>query len=102
MNLMYSFNKYAYNCTQIYTTTGLLLILWHINELKVKQFKMKNEKVLTQAMIVSMFCWGLGWASNKVLSGYGSATAISFYRFLITTISLLIIGFFFKRKNNVF
>ena len=59
---------------------------------------MKNEKVLTQAMIISMFCWGLGWASNKVLSGYGSATAISFYRLLITTISLLVIGFFLKEK----
>jgi drug/metabolite transporter (DMT)-like permease len=59
---------------------------------------MKNEKVLTQAMIISMFCWGLGWASNKVLSGYGSASAISFYRFFITTISLFVIGFFLKEK----
>jgi drug/metabolite transporter (DMT)-like permease len=59
---------------------------------------MKNEKILTQAMIASMFCWGLGWASNKVLASYGSATAISFYRFLITTISLLVLVFFLKEK----
>ena len=59
---------------------------------------MKNEKVLTQAMIASMFCWGLSWASNKVLASYGSASPICFYRFFVTAISLLMLVFFMKEK----
>lgn len=52
---------------------------------------MKNEKLLLQGMVAAMFCWGLSWSSGKILSGYGSATNISFIRFAVTTISLVVL-----------
>ncbi len=49
-------------------------------------------------MVASMFCWGLSWASAKVLGSYGSALSISLYRYSTTFISLLIM-LLVMRKN---
>jgi drug/metabolite transporter (DMT)-like permease len=59
--------------------------------------KEKNHLFLT-GMILSMFCWGISWASGKVLSGYGSAENIAMFRFVITFGSLFAILLLFRQK----
>ena len=51
----------------------------------------KNDHLFLAGMVASMLCWGLSWASGKILAQYGSALTISLYRFLLTFISLLVI-----------
>lgn len=50
-----------------------------------------KEKLFLLGMIASMFCWGLSWASAKVLGSYGAAISISLIRYVTTFISLLIL-----------
>lgn len=57
-----------------------------------------DKQLFLGGMVLSMFCWGLSWASGKVLSDYGSALNISFYRFALTFVSLLLILFFIREK----
>lgn len=57
-----------------------------------------NNRLFLIGMILSMFCWGLSWTSGKVLSEYGDALNISFYRFALTFISLFFILLFIKEK----
>jgi drug/metabolite transporter (DMT)-like permease len=61
----------------------------------------KKERMFLAGMILSMFCWGISWASAKVLGSYGSALSISLYRFGVTFISLFILLLFFKEKLKV-
>ena len=49
-------------------------------------------------MVLSMFCWGLSWASAKVLGTYGSALSLSCLRFALTFVSLLIILICMRQK----
>jgi drug/metabolite transporter (DMT)-like permease len=57
-----------------------------------------KEKFFLSGMILSMLCWGISWVSGKVLSHYGEALNISFYRFLVTFLSLYFILLFLKEK----
>lgn len=57
-----------------------------------------KEQLFLLGMVASMFCWGLSWASAKVLGSYGSALSISLYRYSTTFISLLIM-LLVMRKN---
>ncbi len=57
-----------------------------------------KEKLFLLGMIASMFCWGLSWASAKVLGSYGPAISISLIRYVTTFISLLIL-LLITRKN---
>jgi drug/metabolite transporter (DMT)-like permease len=57
-----------------------------------------KEKFFLSGMVLSMLCWGISWVSGKVLSHYGDALNISFYRFFLTFISLYFILLFLKEK----
>ncbi|MBA3582755.1 MAG: DMT family transporter [Gammaproteobacteria bacterium] len=59
------------------------------------------QKLLLPGMMLSMFCWGLSWTSGKVLSHYGAATEITFYRFAFTVLSLLFILPLFRVKWTI-
>lgn len=61
----------------------------------------KKDNLFLMGMILSMFCWGISWASGKVLSSYGDALNISFFRFSLTFISLLLILLFTKEKLTI-
>ncbi len=63
--------------------------------------KDKKENQFLIGMLVSMFCWGLSWASGKVLSGYGATTSIAALRLSMTFVALFAILFFMKEKMAV-
>ena len=49
----------------------------------------KSEKLgLTGLLVLSMCIWGASWSSAKVLSGYASASTITFIRFIIIPLVL--------------
>lgn len=50
-----------------------------------------NKNLFLVGMILSMTCWGFSWSSGKVLSAYAAPITISFYRFAVTFLSLLVI-----------
>ena len=61
----------------------------------MNQESRRSDQLFLYGMILSMFCWGISWASGKVLTGYGSALGISFFRFAVTFFSLfLVLGAF--------
>ncbi|HSZ72773.1 MAG TPA: DMT family transporter [Cytophagaceae bacterium] len=60
-----------------------------------------KERQFFIGMLVSMFCWGLSWASGKVLSGYGETTSVATLRLSITFIALFAVLFFLKEKMLV-
>jgi drug/metabolite transporter (DMT)-like permease len=61
----------------------------------------KNDRLFLLGMTLSMFCWGLSWASAKVLAGYGSALSMSLYRFALSFVSLFIILLFLRQKLSI-
>jgi drug/metabolite transporter (DMT)-like permease len=64
------------------------------------KIKPKNDLFLI-GMIVSMFCWGLSWASGKVLSHYADPLTIAFYRFALTFVSLFFILLLLKERFTI-
>lgn len=60
-----------------------------------------KQRIFLIGMIMSMFCWGLSWASGKILSYYGDPLTISFFRFGLTFISLFLILIFLKEKFTI-
>ena len=60
-----------------------------------------NDQLFLAGMVLSMFCWGLSWASGKVLSGYGEILSIALVRFAITFTSLFLILLLIKEKLRV-
>jgi len=57
----------------------------------MKKHKEASEGAFLTGIILSMICWGLAWASGKVLVSFDSALHISIYRFLLTSVSLIIL-----------
>jgi drug/metabolite transporter (DMT)-like permease len=55
-----------------------------------------NKRLFLIGMTLSMACWGFSWPSGKILSWYGDPLLISFYRFALTFVSLLLILLFSK------
>jgi drug/metabolite transporter (DMT)-like permease len=51
----------------------------------------KSDTLFLYGMLASMFCWGLSWASGKVIAGYGDATSVALCRTLTSFIALLIL-----------
>ncbi len=50
-----------------------------------------SEKYLVVGMIISMFLWGLGWPSGKVLTHYCSVINFSVYRYTLVVIAMLVL-----------
>jgi drug/metabolite transporter (DMT)-like permease len=57
-----------------------------------------SNKLFLTGMILSMTCWGFSWTSGKILSLYGDPLVISFLRFAVTFVSLLLIVLILKEK----
>ncbi len=62
---------------------------------------MKKQNLIILGLVVSMFTWGLSWPSGKILSAYGSASAIAFLRFIITFFGLLPLLLILKQPLNL-
>lgn len=60
-----------------------------------------QDKLFLVGMVLSMTCWGFSWTSGKILSTYGDPLTISFLRFSLTFISLVVILLFMKEKLSV-
>ncbi|MCD6011597.1 MAG: yijE [Flavipsychrobacter sp.] len=50
-----------------------------------------SEKYLVVGMIISMFLWGLGWPSGKVLTHYCSVINFTVYRYTLVVAAMLIL-----------
>lgn len=61
----------------------------------------RNNSLFLYGMILSMFCWGISWASGKVLTVYAGTFTISFFRFGITFASLLVLLLIFREKMTI-
>ena len=68
---------------------------------KMKTQEQQDEQIFLWGMMAAMFCWGMSWASGKVLSSYGTSESIGFYRFLVTFLSLVIILPLIKEKYTI-
>lgn len=64
----------------------------------MKKHEEASESVFLAGIILSMICWGLGWASGKVLVSFDSALHISIYRFLLTSVSLVVLLLILKER----
>lgn len=60
-----------------------------------------NKHLFLIGMVLSMTCWGFSWASGKVLALYGGPITISFFRFSLTFVSLLVILLFLKEQMRI-
>jgi drug/metabolite transporter (DMT)-like permease len=67
----------------------------------MKESREGKDQFFLIGMIFSMFCWGLSWASGKVLAAYGSAPNLSLFRFVFTFISLFIILIITKENLKI-
>jgi len=61
----------------------------------------KSQQLFLLGMILSMSCWGFSWTAGKVMSTYGDPLTISFLRFAMTFVSLLLIMFFMKTSFRI-
>jgi len=63
---------------------------------------MKNEKIIFYILMgLAMTSWGSSWVSAKVLSNYITAQELIFYRYLITSITMVPILIYFKESFKV-
>jgi drug/metabolite transporter (DMT)-like permease len=60
--------------------------------------KDSGDQLFLAGMILSMACWGFSWTSGKILAGYAGPLTISFLRFIVTFVSLLLIMIVMKEK----
>lgn len=60
-----------------------------------------TNNVFIVGMILSMTCWGISWTSGKILTGYGDPLTISFLRFALTFVSLLVLLPLMKEKLTI-
>jgi drug/metabolite transporter (DMT)-like permease len=56
----------------------------------------KSDALFLYGMLASMLCWGLSWASGKVIAGYGEAESVALLRAATSFGSLLILLALFK------
>jgi drug/metabolite transporter (DMT)-like permease len=61
----------------------------------------RKDQLFLIGIVASMMCWGLSWASGKVLSEYGGALTISFFRFIVTFVSLFVFLLFLRQKLTI-
>jgi drug/metabolite transporter (DMT)-like permease len=66
---------------------------------------MKNTKsgdgIFLGGMVISMTCWGLSWSAGKVITNYGDPLTISFLRFAVTFLSLMVIMIILKESFSI-
>jgi drug/metabolite transporter (DMT)-like permease len=65
-----------------------------------------SQRLFLLGMVLSMTCWGFSWTSGKILSEYADPLTISFFRFAMTFLSLVVILVFAKipmtiRKSGI-
>ena len=60
-----------------------------------------TNKIFIVGMILSMTCWGFSWTSGKILTEYGDPLTISFLRFALTFVSLLVLLPIMKEKLTI-
>jgi drug/metabolite transporter (DMT)-like permease len=60
-----------------------------------------SQKLFLLGMVLSMTCWGFSWTSGKILSVYADPLTISFFRFAMTFISLILILMFARIPMNI-
>lgn len=63
--------------------------------------KPDNKNLFLTGMILSMTCWGFSWTAAKVMASYGSPITLSFLRFALTFISMLIILAVLKQPGRI-
>lgn len=57
--------------------------------------------MLTGAIILSMFLWGVSWPSGKMLTRYCTAFNFSIYRYIIVIITLFLLLFFSRSSLRI-
>jgi drug/metabolite transporter (DMT)-like permease len=60
-----------------------------------------DNNIFLVGMILSMTCWGISWTSGKILSFYGEPIPLSFLRFALTFLSLLVMVVVMKDKITI-
>src|SRR5688572_19993828 len=60
-----------------------------------------NQRLFIVGMILSMTCWGFSWTAGKILSAYGDPLTISFFRFVLTFVSLFFILLYIKEPLTI-
>lgn len=60
-----------------------------------------GSRALTVYMILSMVMWGISWPSNKVLTSFGSAIDLGFFRYFFVVLSLFPLLFVIKSKVKI-
>lgn len=62
----------------------------------------KNEKLVFYIlMIIAMTSWGASWVNAKVLSDYITAQELIFYRYLVTTATLIPVLIYMKQSFKI-
>src|SRR5689334_8719661 len=60
-----------------------------------------NKRLFLTGMILSMTCWGFSWTAGKVMAAYGPPMTISFLRFTVTFVSMLLILVILKESFRI-
>jgi len=58
--------------------------------------KQQNNTVFYILMILAMLGWGASWVNVKILSDYITYEELIFYRYLITTITMIPVMIYLK------
>lgn len=61
----------------------------------------RSENIFLAGMVLSMTCWGFSWTAGKIVASYSDPLTISFLRFSITFLSLLIIVLAIREKFTI-
>lgn len=67
----------------------------------MKEDTSSGQRLFLLGMVLSMTCWGFSWTSGKILSVYANPLTISFFRFALTSASLLLILWFTKEQFRI-
>lgn len=61
----------------------------------------KSNSIFYFLMIIAMTAWGGSWVSAKVLSNYITAQELVFYRYIITTVTLIPVLIYLKQSFKI-
>lgn len=67
----------------------------------ITQERSAQDNLFILGMVLSMTCWGFSWTSGKLLSQYGDPLTISFLRFALTFVSLILILLAMREKMTL-
>ena len=57
-----------------------------------------SKNLFLLGMILSMTCWGFSWTAGKVMAAYGPPMSISFLRFALTFVSMILVLVVLREK----